>query len=105
MKRYKVVTDNLDWRGINLGNVIEFWDGLRSYPVIDRCGTTTHIEEYFFKDILIKHPEWLQEIKDSPKEYTEDDMLSFGREVDNACTAIIGVNSLFHSWKIKNRKS
>jgi hypothetical protein len=111
MKYYKVVTDCLKPLGLKRSDVFQLGYGLmpKSYSVI-LVNAGAHVlfmpsETLLISDAILAHPDWFQEIKDSPKEYTKEDMLSFGEEVDNACTAIIGVNSLFHSWKIKNHKS
>ncbi len=77
MKKYKVVTDNLDWAGIHLGTII-YYNDVPCLPLNSAIKSCVIIEL-----LLKKHPEWLQEIKDHPKEYTKEDMCYFAEFVNN----------------------
>lgn len=84
MKKYRVVTDNLDWVGIPKDSIIEeivpsmyaFYTGLESKSLIGS-------KEMGYA--LFLRPEWFQEIKEDEVDdygykpiYSEKDILNFG---------------------------
>jgi len=76
MKKYKVITDHLEWMDIKMGDIIEDWENKKSYPVQSKFGVSTWIEECYLRALLELKGEWFEEIKDAPKEkkYTQDDI-------------------------------
>jgi hypothetical protein len=160
MKKYQVITDNLDFLGLEKGAIITD-DGV-AITDYQYNGRVFHFMDYKegTRRAITLHPNWFQEIKDSSKEYTKDDvvglmrdavsrcagtpfidvtqgyfndflikrgfsefvgknsvkavscfeytkedMLSFGREVDNSCTSVCSVNTCLANWRFKNNKS
>jgi hypothetical protein len=76
MKRYKVVTDNLDWLGVYSGDVIDYI-AAASCPIKVNGSTLTAMTVLHVERVLAAHTDWIQEIKDYPKEYTKEDMIDF----------------------------
>ena len=74
MKKYKVITDNLDWRNIRRGRIILVDKNLRSYSVVSDYGIVTWITDAEFQALLQTHPDWFQEVTNPTKEYTKEDM-------------------------------
>ena len=88
MRRYKVVTDNLDWVDIHRGDVISFTgndaDDFTKHFNLAGGATQTIIcpKQFhcgFSGHVVYRHPEWFSEIKEKePKEFTRRDMENFG---------------------------
>jgi len=112
MKHYKVVTDYLIPLGLKRSDVFQLGYGLmpKSYSVI-LINAGAHVlfmpsETLLISDAILAHPDWFQEIKYSPKEYTKEDMRDYadfyfkrqGKSVDDW-----GKN-LFNLW-LKTRES
>jgi hypothetical protein len=78
MKKYKVITGNLDWLGFIKGDyILERVDNTFWLGETPNDGRRAVILPYLlFRDVLRKHPDWFQEIIDAPKEYTKEDVLS-----------------------------
>lgn len=78
MKKYRVVTDNLDWLLLPRGTVFEAWFDIGAVRIKKSNGSTIVLER---GDFLLAHKDWFQEIVDERKHYTMDDMIDFGRFV------------------------
>ncbi len=91
MKKYRVVTDNLDWIDVSRGKTID--DEGIVYTDVMHDGCVFHVKDY--KDGLLKalklHSDWFEEIKENPvevigkePEFSENDMVNFGFYVKNS---------------------
>ena len=81
MKKYKIVTDNLDWYGLKNGMIIEEYDD-GSIDGVYRHGIEGLEEKYgtvFLKKPIERainlHPKWFEEIQE--KEYSENELKDF----------------------------
>jgi len=71
MKKYKVLTDNLDWFGIQKGAELVFADDLkiRVHNILEgginpACWNVSDDDEFKIKMLLSRHPDWFQEVKE-----------------------------------------
>lgn len=85
MKKYRVVTDNLDWCGFSKGDEIH----IDKSGFEKKCGYHNYSAFWLFTPVELdvkgiikafeKHPEWFEEIKEEPiKEFNIYNMKSFG---------------------------
>lgn len=90
MKAYRVVTDTLDWCGIEKGTEMEFGDDCFSINYMFRNGdhhwvvTPKELDDKGYMEAFKKHPDWFEEVKDSPlekKDFSLKDLIDFGKFV------------------------
>jgi len=122
MKKYKVITDNLDWCGLEKNDIIKYQSYRCSnsnesfYTKKEKVENKLMTDKIIFEkeefDLLIKqHPEWFEEIKEEDiikNLFTKGDMIEFA----NYCCRYDGVfeggistaHNLFNEWlKSKNK--
>lgn len=76
MKKYRVITDNLDWCGVKRGTIVVIEDWAKASSCVDPL----HINQCHLYNAFLKHPEWFEEIKEEqPRQFNLKDMIEFGR--------------------------
>ena len=82
MKKYKVLTGNLDWIGFQKNEII-------NYPETDdEWKKGRFSDEYLYlANALQSHPDWFEEVKEEPlkKEFTRDDVVELMRDTVSSC--------------------
>ena len=91
MKKYKVLTDNLDWFGIQKGAELVFADDLkiRVHNILEgginpACWNVSDDDEFKIKMLLSRHPNWFQEVKEEGY-YHKDEVVVLMRDAVSSC--------------------
>ena len=101
MKKYRVITDNLDWHEVIQGEILHqdedgFWATTNSYPLFDRKE---------FNRLLKLHSDWFEEIQESVSGYTKQEVIDFAaymiKSPNTKHTRYF--EDVFNEW-IKNKK-
>jgi len=71
MKKYRVVTDNLDWVGVKNGVMVEE----------NEFGILKSDYAKFNSNLLKLHPDWFEQAEE--EEFTREDMMGFARYVND----------------------
>ena len=101
MRRYKVVTDNLDWVGAKRDSIIVTIDGRKSYEVFSPdYKFRAYIRDTEFRAAIQSHPEWFSEIKEEePKEFTREDMCRFASYAHCYHSEKLSYDALLSEWE------
>jgi len=106
MKKYKVITDSLDFIGYSRGQVF-FMDNdtesdiMSVFNEIVSLGNPSDTNRFtLIKRAMELHGDWFEEVKVAPKEYTKEDMIAFGDFVCNSDMEHLVHNKIavFHRW-------
>lgn len=91
MRKFRVVTDNLDWVPIRKGEIITVeckFKGINFLTEVRDSEDNVLLEDCLL--LMDKHPEWFQEIKEEETKgcsFTLSDMVDFGRYVQGLTKA------------------
>ena len=100
MKKYKVVTDNLDWYGIKIESILhEHVDNFYCFLPGSVAGHAVR-SQYDIYAAIAAHPEWFSEIKEEePKEFTREDMCRFASYAHCYHSKKLSYDALLSEWE------
>jgi len=101
MKKYKVVTDNLDWYGLNKNDEITKTDN--GYVVSKNAPGILPSCVIPIDDAVKLHPEWFKEIKEDI--FSKQDMIDFAEEYHKINSGMLAITteSVFKEWSRNNK--